>query len=97
MVFPHHAYLKANIIDTIPGHKARQIPLTPLKRQQSNRASLHLLHECFSVKITMWKKGHFFPLCTSENKHNPLHVFFFFLIPFQCHFFQTAEWVEKEK
>ena len=78
MVFPHHAYLKANIIDTIPGHKARQIPLTPLKRQQSNRASLHLLHECFSVKITMWKKGHFFPLCTSENKHNPLHVFFFF-------------------
>lgn len=68
MVFPYHAYIKANIIDPIPGHKARQIPLPPLKRQQANLASLHLLHECFSVKIRMWKKVTFFlyaPLRTS--------------------------------
>lgn len=68
MVFPHHAYLKANITDLIPGHEARQIPLPPLKRQQANLASLHLLRECFSVKIRMWKKVTFFlyaPLRTS--------------------------------
>lgn len=65
MVFPHHAYLKANITDPIPGHEARQIPLPPLKRQQANLASLHLLHECL---IRMWKKVTFFlyaPLRTS--------------------------------
>lgn len=78
MVFPHHAYLKANIIDTIPGHKARQIPLTPLKRQQSNLASLRLLNSASLLKSECGKKSHFFPLRTSENKHNPLHVFFFF-------------------
>lgn len=68
MVFPHHAYLKANIIDPISGHKTSQIPLTPLKRQQATLASLHLLNECFSVKIRMWKKVTFFlyaPLRTS--------------------------------
>lgn len=77
MVFPHHAYLKANTIDPISGHKTSQIPLTPLKRQQATLASLHLLNECFSVKNQNVEKSHFFPLCTVENKHNPLNGFLF--------------------
>lgn len=87
MVFQHHAYLKANIIDTIyswsQGHQAN--PPTPLQRQQSNLASLNLLKQRFSVKTqNVGKKVTFFLLCTSENKHNPLNVF---LIPVQCYFF----------
>lgn len=87
MVFQHHAYLKANIIDTIyswsQGHQAN--PPTPLQRQQSNLASLNLLKDCFSVKNqNVGGKVTFSPLCTSENKHNPLNVF---LIPLQGYFF----------
>lgn len=77
MVFPCHAYLKANITDTIPGHKARQTPL--LHSKGSNVIQLPYIYGlCASlVKSECGKKSPFFPVCTTENKHNPLNVLFF--------------------